>query len=133
LSTLEHVGLDNTRFYVSDVSKREGHPDAYLEAVAELRRVLKPGGTLYASLPFGQYRNYGWFQVFNAERIDTLLTAFKPTSYRESHYRYERDGWRISSREASRGATYSEPGPISTLDRDDPVAAGAVACLELTK
>jgi SAM-dependent methyltransferase len=133
LSTLEHVGLDNTRFYVSDVSKREGHPDAYLEAVAELRRVLRPGGILYASVPFGQYRNHGWFQVFDAERVDTVLAAFKPASYRESHYRYERDGWRISSREASHGATYSEPDPSSTRDRDDPVAAGAVACLELVK
>ena len=63
LSTIEHIGLDNTLLYTDDGSKRENLPDAYLTAAKEYRRVLKKGGTLYLSIPFGTYKNHGWFQV----------------------------------------------------------------------
>jgi hypothetical protein len=33
--------------------RNESNPDDYVRVVTELRRVLKPGGTLYLSVPFG--------------------------------------------------------------------------------
>jgi hypothetical protein len=44
ISTLKHVGLDNTRFYTSDPDRNELNPDDYVRVVTELRRVLKPAG-----------------------------------------------------------------------------------------
>lgn len=133
LSTLEHIGLDNTRFYTVDSSKNEDRPDTYLRAVEELRRVLKPGGILYLSVPFGRYRNHGWLQVFDAAMVDALLEVFTPAAYVESYFRYERDGWRVSSREQSRDAIYFDYHESKKHDDDYAAAARAVVCLELVK
>ena len=59
ISTLEHVGLDNTRFYTSDLRRKEVSPGDHLRVASELRRVLRPGGVLYLSVPFGLSRNHG--------------------------------------------------------------------------
>lgn len=133
LSTLEHIGLDNTRFYTRDSSKRENRPDTYLRVVEELRRVLKPGGVLYLSVPFGRYRNHGWLQVFDAAMVDALREVFTPAAYVESHFRYEREGWRVSSREQSRDAIYFDYHESKKHDDDYAAAARAVVCLELVK
>ena len=133
LSTLEHIGLDNTRFYTADSSKRENRPDTYLRVVEQLRRVLKPGGVLYLSVPFGRYRNHGWLQVFDAAMVDALREVFTPTACGESHFRYERDGWRVSSREQSRDAIYFDYHESKKHDDDCAAAARAVVCLELVK
>ena len=57
LSTLEHIGMDNTFLYTPDESKRENAPSSYLHAIRELRRILKDGGHLYISVPFGEAKN----------------------------------------------------------------------------
>jgi SAM-dependent methyltransferase len=57
ISTLEHVGMDN-HSYGSRASASD-NPDAELAlAIAELRRVLKPGGDLLVSVPFGGYEDH---------------------------------------------------------------------------
>src|SRR5262249_11108077 len=65
ISTLEHVGCDNTRFTSSD-RHREDSPEAFTLAMRELRRVLKPGGSVFVSVPFGVRRHFGMFQQFDA-------------------------------------------------------------------
>jgi SAM-dependent methyltransferase len=131
ISTLEHVGLDNTRFYTSDQTRREASPDDYLRDVGELRRVIRPGGVLYLSVPFGRHRDHGWLQVFDATMVDRALAGFQPATCVERHFRYERDGWRLSSREASREATYFDYHAARHHDPDSAAAARAVVCLEL--
>jgi SAM-dependent methyltransferase len=133
LSTLEHVGLDNTRFYTDDVSKREESGDAYLGVAAELMRVLRPGGTLYLSVPFGAHRNHGWLQVFDAAMLDRLLDALAPASHIEHHFRYTAAGWQVSSRKDSRDATYFDYHAATGYDPDFAAAARAVACMAVTK
>ena len=133
ISTLEHVGMDNTRFYTSDRDRNELNPDDYIGVVAELRRVLKPGGILYLSVPFGHHRNHGWLQVFDAAMVDRTIARFQPEACIERHFRYERDGWRPSSRAASRDATYFDYHAARRHDPDYAAAARAVVCLELLK
>lgn len=133
LSTIEHIGLDNTMLYTTDNSKNENNPDSYLLAIKEFYRILKPSGILYISLPFGKRKNHGWLQVFDSEMLDELVDKFSPTSIIEHHFKYEPDGWHVSSREESKNATYFDIHKQKTYDGDYAAAARAVVCLELVK
>lgn len=133
ISTIEHVGLDNTMIYTTDNSKNENNPNSYLLAIKEFHRVLKPDGVLYISLPFGKRKNHGWLQVFDSEMLDELVDEFSPTSIIEHHFNYEPDGWQVSSREKSKNATYFDIHKQKTYDSDYAAAARAVVCLELVK
>jgi SAM-dependent methyltransferase len=133
LSTLEHVGMDNTMLYTDDVSKREEAPLSYLDAIRELKRILKHGGHLYISVPFGEAKSYGWFQIFDATMVDALIKEFAPASYKEFHFRYSPNGWMVSDREQSAGATYFDIHRTKTYDPDYAAASRAIVCLDLVK
>jgi hypothetical protein len=107
----------------------------------ELKRVLKPGGTLYVTLPFGRYEDHGWLQQFDAGLMDELIKAFGPTHLAETIFRYEPDGWKLSDRTACAQcqffdvftSKYFDPGSTIEFPPDYRAGEGAVACLELRK
>jgi SAM-dependent methyltransferase len=68
VSTLEHVAMDTTRF---GAPLRQG--DDAAAAVAELLRVLAPGGTLLATVPYGRASDHGWFRVLDRPELHRLL------------------------------------------------------------
>jgi len=133
LSTIEHIGLDNTMLYTAETSKNENVGSSCLVAVQEYKRMLKPGGVLYLSFPFGKHENHGWFQIFDANMLDEVISAFGPSACNEFHYRYEPDGWRSSSREDSKDATYFDIHKRQDYDSDYAAASRAIVCLELIK
>ena len=134
LSVIEHIGLDNTKFYTKNRKKNEQALQSYVVVIRELHRVLKPGGILYLSVPFGKHRNYGWLQTFNSEMVDGVLDAFSPSSYTEHHFRYDPDGWKVSSRAESAACEYFDYyDKGNEYRKGSPIAAGAVVCLELLK
>ena len=133
LSTIEHIGLDNTLLYTHDPAKKEMDAEAYLTALKEYHRILKPGGTLYLSFPFGKHQNYGWFQIFNAVMLDRVIQTFAPRQVRELHFRYDPSGWLPSSRDESSNATYFDIHQQQTYDADYAAASRAIVCLELVK
>jgi len=133
ISTIEHIGLDNTMLYTDDITKRENNPYAYLDVVKEFYRILKPGGKLYVTLPFGKYKNHSWFQVFDSTMLDQSIETFSPTLVIENHFRYESEGWRVSSREESRNATCFDIHQQKTYDADYAAFSRAVVCLEMVK
>ena len=133
LSTIEHIGLDNTMLYTSDASKNEKEGSSCLAAVREYKRMLKPGGTLYLSFPFGRHKNCAWFQIFDAPMLNQVIEAFGPGQVEEFHYKYESTGWRISSRDESKDATYFDIHTQKLYDQDFAAASRAIVCLELTK
>jgi hypothetical protein len=132
LSTIEHVGMDNTLLYTGGDGK-ELRTEDYLKAVRELHRVLKPGGALYASVPFGKARNLGWYQVFDQPMIENLIGAFKPAARRTDYYHYHPEGWRNSTAAESAEATVYDIHHAKGYDPDFAAAARAVCCLELHK
>jgi SAM-dependent methyltransferase len=66
VSTIERTGLDNTLHYTSDASKKETQPLGFKPAVAEFKRILKPGGLCLITVPYGRRGVHGWYQVFDA-------------------------------------------------------------------
>lgn len=75
LSTLEHIGCDNT-IYTQNGHYHEDRCDDFLLVMKELRRVLKPGGTLFLTVPFGIYQHFGWFQQFDEKLLSAAVGAF---------------------------------------------------------
>ncbi len=143
LSTLEHVGFDNTT-YTHDEAHREQRPTDFIAAMQELSRVLKPGGRLFLTVPFGSYRNFGSFQQFDRQLLSQAIAAFgEASTVRESFYRYTVQGWMVAAAAECVECEYVEwvakvwsgapwPTPLP-CDPDFAAAARAVACVELTK
>ena len=141
ISTIEHVGMDNTMYAGEEDIAQRGDPREFLNAVAELKRVLKPGGALYISFPFGRYENHGWFQQFDAELVDTLVAEFEPSLYTETIFKYEPAGWIMSNRSDCADcqffdvhtSKYFDPNSTIEYPPDYPAGERALACLELIK
>lgn len=133
LSTLEHIGLDNTKIYTPDQSKKENEKHSFLAAVREFRRVLKPEGTLYLSMPFGAYRNHGWFQVFDAEMVNMVVEAFAPESSDITYFRYEKDQWNFSDEVQCRNDSCLDMRSGDPFEHDYLAFSRSVVCLELKK
>lgn len=124
--------MDNTRHYTKDAAQNESRPESHLDAVLELRRVLKRKGILYLTLPYGQPQNLGWMHIFDARKIKHLIETFDPADCRQVYFRYLPSGWQISSAAECSNARYFD------ASQDDPsysdfAAAESVVCLELMK
>ena len=141
ISTIEHIGMDNSYYTQDTDSARPGAAHEFLLAVRELRRVLRRGRQAYFSFPFGKHENHGWFQQFDAELADRLVAEFNPSRLKESVFQYHADGWQVSSRrEASecqffdvRKSRYFDPTSKLDFPTHCPAGEGAVMCLELTR
>jgi len=133
VSTLEHVGQDNTRLYTEDRRYRENQPEDSSAAVAEFRRILAPGGRLNLTVPFGKPQNCGWLQQFDSARLRKVADAFGAPAIQADFFRYGPNGWQRSDESACADCEYydvhSSPAPAPDLA----AAARAVACLEFVK
>jgi hypothetical protein len=132
LSTVEHIGLDNGRFYTGQTSTSHA-PASYLDAVREMARILRPGGRLYLTIPYGSHSNLGWLQVFDAAMLDHVVEAFGARGVVEQVFRYTAAGWQVSNRDEAADATYVDLHSGVRWRRGLPVAAESVACLVLTR
>jgi SAM-dependent methyltransferase len=141
VSTLEHVGFDNTTFTRTETD-RECHPIDYAAVMREFHRVLKPGGTLFLSVPFGIYGHFGWFQQYDLKLLRSAIEAFgNAIRIKEVFYRYKIEGWNVSDAADCAESQYvhwvSRPPeqwvPPAKAEPDLAAAARAVACVEIVK
>jgi len=141
ISTLEHVGMDNTMFYTDDPKHKESKSRDYLKVILELKRVLKSGGTLFITVPFGRYQNLQYLQQFNQDMIKQVIETFNGKTTSIDYYRYTKDGWNISNADECMDmeffdihqTKYRNKNSNKDYDPDFAAAARAVACIKLTK
>ncbi|NEQ23017.1 MAG: class I SAM-dependent methyltransferase, partial [Microcoleus sp. SIO2G3] len=140
LSTLEHIGMDNA-IYSLNPEWREKKTFDFLKAVSELKRVTKPGGKVYITVPYGKYTDFGWYQQFNAEMIDRMIDTFAPDKVIETYYCYESGGWSVSDKQYCQkfegfnihDTKYFNPNSTKDYDPDYAACSRAIAALELWK
>ena len=131
ISTLEHIGMDNTRFYTDDVAYREAEPASYLQAIREFRRVLKPGGRLLLTVPFGRGGEFGWIRQFDSESLNAAIAAFGGEVTAKSFFQYSQSGWMLTDALRCSEADMAYLGVDSAAPRV--FSALGVACIELRK
>lgn len=129
ISTLEHIGMDNTLLYTSDRQYRESSDSDYLVVIDELKRLLAPNGKLLITVPYGRAQKLGWMQQFDRAGIETIEKRLGHLN-RTDFYKYTLDGWNISTQDACDDAIYYNIHADRSPQADKAAAARAVACLE---
>jgi SAM-dependent methyltransferase len=133
ISTLDHVGMDNQRFG-SDVATAEDPQHDSIRAIEELRRVLRPGGDLYLTVPVGRGDRFDWVRSFTFEELDELVDAFGAEDVRASCFHHDgHRGWRRAAREEVASARYRDHLSSGPVGPDRVAAAEAVACVHLVR
>lgn len=94
VSTLEHVGMDNSRYG----GAAESDPEAYLEALREMWRLVAPGGLLFLTFPFGVAAVHGWFRVFDHAALERMRTVLDGARIETRVLSY-RCGWHDAPRD----------------------------------
>jgi SAM-dependent methyltransferase len=117
VSTLEHLGAEN-EVYGLDV---QTDPGARLDALKELRRVLRSSGSLLATVPLGEPGDYGWFRQEDERGWSKLFARAGFFLDEREAYELTVDGWRAAPDFRAEGVLYGARGP----------AASAVLCAEL--
>ena len=133
ISVLEHVGMNNTYLYSKDPRFNEFQPDDYLDVVREFKRLLKPGGKLFITVPYGRYENLGWLQQFDNSMIETVREVFSGSFTSVAYYKYFADGWQVTDADACADCSYFNIHNRSDYEPDYVAAARAVACIEMVK
>lgn len=134
LSTIEHVGLDN-RIYGASTEQTSDPTREAVRALQELQRVLRRGGSLLLSVPFGKSSNRGWFRVFDSRDLEPLLSAPGWETPRVRYFRSMREGWRETTASEAESAGYNEPPDRPGQRTSPPWVAGAeaVALVEMRR
>jgi SAM-dependent methyltransferase len=133
VSTLEHVGMDNTMLYTKDHSFQECNLTDHLVAVAELARVLRPGGVALITVPFGKWQNHGWTLQFDEGGVRQIIRAFGGALQDWCCYRYLPEGWVAATPKECSDCEYFNIHATPDFGPDWAAAARAVACLRLVR
>ncbi len=132
VSTLDHVGMDN-RMYGSDLPRAEDPQAEAGRAMAEMARVVVPGGRVLLTVPYGQPEDLGWMRQFDRTAFEGLLDGHGLAVERVDVFRYRPGGWERADLDAAGAERYRDytrdPSPVD----DHAAAARAVACAVLRR
>ena len=132
VSTLDHVGMDNSAYGAPENSSEDPDREVAL-AVGELYRVLRPGGRLFVTVPYGRPEDHGWCRQFDEPGVRRIAGAFREGDTEIAIYAHSLRGWNRSTLDGASGATYRDPRRHDRLLSGCAFAAGAVACLQMTR
>ena len=118
VSTLEHIGADNTAYGLA----AESDPDAREAALRELARVVRSGGELLVTVPLGEPGDHGWFRLDDVVGWNRLFAQAGLFVEEQESYELGEEGWRPAPAFRAAGVGYGDRGP----------AASAVLCSVLS-
>jgi SAM-dependent methyltransferase len=131
-STLEHVGMDNS-IYGDATPPAEDPAREQVAALAELLRVVAPGGRVLVTLPYGRSEDHRWFRQFDQAALRSLLDPFDGVDVAVRVYAYRPNGWRLDSLAGAQHAEFKDYHLDTRPAPDRAAAARAVACIMLSR
>lgn len=117
ISVIEHVGCDNSRYFHR---RQPAAPCDDLEAGQRLATLLRNGGRMLITVPFGRFEEHGWFVQYDQHRLKALVEATGLELVTAEYYGAGSSGWV--------GPLVPETLSETTYQGD---RAGAVACIEM--
>jgi len=122
ISVIEHVGYDNSVYFEEGGFSKDFDGD--LKAMSNLMKVLKSGGRIVVTVPYGRKVDYGWFVHYDKCHLDRLVELDGLKLLKKDLFIYKDGGWSDSCDEDLVDVCYK--------DNDAPAASG-LACLLLQK
>ncbi len=135
-STIEHIDMDNS-IYGYDIEHHQENIKKsydYLIAVKEMLRILKKGGQLMITFPFGKFENHGFFQQFDDEMTEKILDLLTKTGEVQTNFfSYTKTGWVACTQSDCNEIVSYNPHTGRGKGEDGAAHCRAVACLHLSK
>lgn len=137
ISTVEHIGMWPIPKPPYDVTLKMLQPEkdlfAYRGVMKTFHDLLKPGGRLLLTVPYGKAEDQDWLQIFGAEQIADVKKSFGGECVSETYYRHAADGWHTAKPEECAGLEFFNIVRTPEFGPDFAAAARAVACMELVR
>jgi len=135
-STIEHIDMDNSiyGYQLQHHENQETKSYEYLKAVAEMLRVLKKGGKLLLTFPFGKFENHGFFQQFDEEMLNRILTFLdEQGTYTTNFFRYLPNGWIACEKEDCKEVESFNPHTGKGKGTDGAAHCRSICCISFQK
>ena len=111
VSTLEHVGFDNTRY---GVPFRPKDPGGAANSLREMAEVLHPNGRVLVSIPFGRREERGWMFQYDADSWEELIRESPFMVAEQETFRLEPEGWeRVQDPRSMQLLSYGDEAPAA--------------------
>ena len=129
ISVLEHIGFDNNIYnFEKKLSNKKKiiNQKLFVSALKEMKRIIKPGGKIFLSFPFGKKQLFLNYQQFDFKVINLINKIFNPRKINLKFFKYENNIWKFSNMNDCRNVQSIRKNKIG-------ISAKAVALLEITK
>jgi SAM-dependent methyltransferase len=87
ISTIEHIGIPSDYYNI-----RQSDELGDMRAISEIYRVLKKGGSVIATLPYGNKIKKQDHRIYNKSSLDNITLVF--SVIRKEFYRYDDGKWK---------------------------------------
>jgi len=135
-STIEHIDMDNS-IYGYELSKNEDSQQRsyeYLKAISEYVRVLKSGGQMLLTFPYGKFENHSFFQQFDSTMVNEIQKLLKDLGILEIEYiKYTQDGWTFAPMSECNDLMSYNPHTGNGIGDDGAAHSRCVCCLKWKK
>lgn len=135
-STIEHIGMNNS-IYGSSTQYNPGKKTKsyeYIIAVKELLRILKPKGKLLITFPYGTFENHDFFQQFDEEMVERIVTLLSVEgNVKKNYFKYLKNGWIFSKKEHCDNCKSFNPHTGIGKGDDGAAHSRSICCIEFDK